>query len=112
MVVMRPFRGEILYGRIKSSNHDGIVIDLEFTYEVWIPVKNLFENTSWDEGEQTFIWKPSPGSEFYFDKGETVLFRVESEDWFDQKPEIEEEDDDGELKRLIPWKIIVMSAIP
>lgn len=39
--------------------------------------------------EQTYAWQPpeaSEGSTFYFDVGELVRFRVESEEWHDHAP--------------------------
>ncbi|KAJ4287185.1 DNA-directed RNA polymerase III complex subunit Rpc25 [Kalmusia sp. IMI 367209] len=106
MVVLRPFSGEILHGRIKSANEAGMVIDLDFTYEVFVPGANLFEQCHYDHGENVWVWKPS--DEFFFDKGEPVLFRVEQEEWFDQKPTIVRKDEFGNVieNRSVPWRII------
>lgn len=109
MTVFRPFRGEILYGRIKTSNEEGIVLDLDFTSEVFVPYTNLFENSSFDQTERTWIWTHEGGAELFFDRGESVLFKVDREDWFDQKPTIELKDDDGNVDetRTTPWRLIV-----
>lgn len=109
MTVFRPFRGEILYGRIKSANEEGIVIDLDFTSEVFIPHQNLFENSTFDEGESTWIWRPEGGAELFFDKGEPVLFRVEQEEWIDQKPTMVRKNEQGEVEetRDTAWRLIV-----
>ncbi|KAF2253118.1 DNA-directed RNA polymeras-like protein III 25 kDa polypeptide [Trematosphaeria pertusa] len=108
MTVFRPFRGEILYGRIKSANEEGIVIDLDFTSEVFIPHQNLFENSTFDEGESTWIWRPEGGAELFFDKGEPVLFRVEQEEWIDQKPTMVRKNEQGEVEetRDTAWRLI------
>ncbi|KAJ4345379.1 DNA-directed RNA polymerase III complex subunit Rpc25 [Didymosphaeria variabile] len=108
MVVLRPFRGEILHGRIKSANEQGMVIDLDFTYEVFVPHANLFEPSHYDPGENAWVWSPPDGEEFFFDKGETVLLRVEREEWFDQKPSIVQKDEHGNVveRRGVPWRII------
>jgi DNA-directed RNA polymerase III subunit RPC8 len=109
LVVLRPFRGEILHGRIKSANEQGMVIDLDFTYEVFVPHANLFEPSRYDPGENAWVWNPPDGEEFFFDKGETVLLRVEREEWFDQKPSIVQKDEHGNVleRRGVPWRIVV-----
>ena len=96
------------YGRIKSSNEEGIIIDLEFTSEVFVPYQNLPENSSFSKAEMVWIWN-SEGTELFFDKGEPVLFRVEHEEWYDQRPTIVEKDEKGEIieERPTAWKIIV-----
>ena len=38
-----------------------------------------------DHGEQVWVWD-NEGQPFYFDKNETVRFRIESEVWNDQSP--------------------------
>ncbi|KAK3208621.1 hypothetical protein GRF29_77g1379585 [Pseudopithomyces chartarum] len=108
MVVLRPFRGEILHGRIKSANEHGMVVDLDFTYEVFVPQANLFDPSEYDPQENAWIWRPEGGEEFFFDKGETVLLRVEREEWFDQKPSIVQKDEAGNVveRRGVPWRII------
>lgn len=108
LVVFRPFRGEIIYGRIKSSNQDGIVIDLEFTSEVFVPWQNLFENSEYRESEGCWVWKGET-DEFFFDRGEAVLIRVEQEEWFDQRPGIVQKDDEGNVieERPTAWRVIV-----
>ncbi|CBX95820.1 hypothetical protein IAQ61_004655 [Plenodomus lingam] len=107
MAVFRPFRGEIIYGRIKSSSPEGIIIDLDFTSEIFIPYQNLFENSSFDQAESVWVWN-SDGTELFFDKGEPVLFRVEQEEWIDQRPTIVQKDEDGNVieERGTAWRII------
>lgn len=111
MLVFRPFRGEILHGRIRSSNEEGIQIDLEFHNEIFVPFQNLPSNCHFDQGESTWIWNHE-GAELFFDRGEPVLFRVEQEEWIDQKPAIEQRDDQGEIifTRGTAWRVIVSIA--
>ncbi|KAF1935719.1 hypothetical protein EJ02DRAFT_388700 [Clathrospora elynae] len=113
MTVFRPFRGEIIYGRIKTSNPDGIIIDMDFTSEVFIPYQHLPANSSFSNSENAWVWN-SDGTELFFDKGEPVLFRVELEEWFDQRPTMEEKDEKGEIveERGTAWKIIGSMNIP
>jgi DNA-directed RNA polymerase III subunit RPC8 len=81
---------------------------MHFTSEIFVPAGNLPENTHYDHGEQVFIWN-SDGTELFFDKGEQVLFRVESEEWFDQKPTVVRKDDEGNVidTRGTSWRVIV-----
>lgn len=108
MAVFRPFRGEILYGRIKTSTEEGIVLDLDFTSEVFVPFQNLHDNSSFNRAENVWVWD-SDGTELFFDKGETVLFRVEQEEWIDQKPTIVQKDEYGQVieERDTAWRLIV-----
>lgn len=107
IAVFRPFRGEIIYGRIKSSSPEGIIIDLDFTSEVFIPYQNLFENSSFNQAESVWVWN-SDGTELFLDKGEPVLFRVEQEEWIDQRPTIVQKDELGEIveERGTAWRVI------
>ena len=45
----------------------------------------------------------------FFDKGEPVLFRVENEEWIDQKPTIVQKDSAGNVveERDTAWRVIV-----
>lgn len=108
MTVFRPFRGEIIYGRIKSSNEDGITLDLDFTSEVFVPYQNLFDNSSFSNAENVWVWN-SDGTELFLDKGEPVLFRVEQEEWIDQRPTIVQKDEQGNVveERGTAWRVIV-----
>lgn len=109
MAVFRPFRGEIICGRIKSSSPDGIIIDLDFTSEVFIPYQNLFENSSFNNAESVWVWN-SDGTELFLDKGEPVHFRVEQEEWIDQQPTLvvkDEETDEIIEEKGTAWRLIV-----
>jgi len=108
MTVFRPFRGEIIYARIKSSNEEGITLDLDFTSEVFVPYQNLFENSSFSKAEGVWVWN-SDGTELFLDKGEPVLFRVEQEEWIDQRPTIVQKDELGNVveERGTAWRVIV-----
>ncbi|KAJ4372018.1 DNA-directed RNA polymerase III complex subunit Rpc25 [Neocucurbitaria cava] len=107
MSVFRPFRGEILAGRIKTSTPDGITLDLDFTSEVFIPAHCLFDNSSFSHAENVWVWN-SDGTELFLDKGEPVLFRVENEEWFDQRPTIVQKDENGEVveERGTAWRVV------
>ncbi|KAF2707744.1 hypothetical protein K504DRAFT_458223 [Pleomassaria siparia CBS 279.74] len=107
LAVFRPFRGEILQGRIKSSTEEGIVLDLEFTSEIFVPHHHLPSPSTFSRAENVWVWD-SDGTELFFDKGEPVLFRVEQEEWIDQKPTIVQKDANGVVieERDTAWRII------
>lgn len=81
---------------------------MNFTSEVWVPALNLPPNTEFDRGEGVFIWN-NEGSELFFDRGEPVLFRVEQEEWIDQKPTVVRKNEDGDVidVRDTSWRVIV-----
>ncbi|KAI9858532.1 MAG: DNA-directed RNA polymerase III subunit rpc25 [Vezdaea acicularis] len=85
LVVFRPFKGEVLVGKISSSTEHGIKIRLDFFDEIFVPGHLLFENTRFSAQEAVWIWQ-NEGVQLFFDKNETVRFRVENELWHDQVP--------------------------
>ena len=40
MILFRPVEGEVIVGKVLSSNKNGIRVSLEFTEDVWIPSYN------------------------------------------------------------------------
>ena len=59
------------------------------------------------------MWN-SEGTELFLDKGEPVLFRVEQEEWIDQRPTIVQKDEKGEVieERGTAWRVIVKNPDP
>ena len=47
MIMFRPVEGEVLVGKVLSSNKAGIRVTLEFLEDVWIPSYNC--ESSMDE---------------------------------------------------------------
>ncbi|KAI9843731.1 MAG: DNA-directed RNA polymerase III subunit rpc25 [Thelocarpon superellum] len=85
LVVFRPFKGEVLTGRISSSSELGIRVQVDFFDEIHIPEHLLFNGMKFDQNEQIWIWE-NEGETYYLDKMEQIRFRVESEEWNDQSP--------------------------
>ncbi|KAI9838681.1 MAG: hypothetical protein M1819_004995 [Sarea resinae] len=105
LIVFRPFKGEILFGKISSSSPAGIKIRLDFFDDIFVPPHLLFEETQFDHAEQVFIWR-NDGNELFFDKNETVRFRVEAETWNDQSPTApSERDTTSAIGRKSPYTI-------
>jgi len=85
LIVFRPFKGEILLGKIASATENGIKIGLEFFNDILVPPDFLLQGARFDFADHVWIWD-NEGSTFYFDVGEVVRFRVEAEEWHDQIP--------------------------
>ncbi|PNS18556.1 DNA-directed RNA polymerase [Sphaceloma murrayae] len=94
LVVFRPFKGEILQGRIIENTFRGLRISMDFFDDIWVNAPNMtFENTQYDkieeEGQPTewvWVWHAEGTEGLYFDNNETVRFRVEAEQWTDLEP--------------------------
>jgi len=85
LIVFRPFKGEILLGRIASATENGIKIGLEFFNDILVPPDFLPQGSRFDFADHVWMWD-NEGATFYFDVGEVVRFRVEAEEWHDQIP--------------------------
>lgn len=64
-----------------------------------------------DYAEQVWIWESEGGTEFFFDVGEVVRFRVESEEWHDQIPNAPDVADETPQERRPPYSILVGLSI-
>ncbi|EEH17503.1 DNA-directed RNA polymerase [Paracoccidioides brasiliensis Pb03] len=87
LIVFRPFKGEIILGKITSGTENGIRISVEFFNDIFIPPSLLLDGARFDFTDQVWIWDNGEGAVFYFDIGETVRFRVEAEEWHDLVPD-------------------------
>ena len=54
------------------------------------------------------MWK-NDGSELYFDKGDTVRFKIEQERWHDQSPTAPpiKTDSTAEMEKKVPYSLVV-----
>lgn len=115
LVVFRPKRGQIIHGVISSSDPTGgIWLDMDFFEDVNVPPQLLFEGTKWERdeyGQDAFVWTEE-GNQFFFDRLEPCLLRVEQEVWRDLSPQMQgpegmevdsAEGEDGEKK--IPFLV-------
>lgn len=112
LVVFRPFKGEVITGRISSATAQGIKLSVEFFHDILVPPQLLFPDTTFDTNENVFVWK-NDDTDLYFDIGETVRFRIEAEEWVDQAPKgpktDEEEDSSGKRP---PYSLIASMCDP
>ncbi|KAM5488339.1 DNA-directed RNA polymerase III complex subunit Rpc25 [Microsporum canis] len=86
IIVFRPFKGEVIIGKITNGTEQGIKIGVEFFNDIIVPPDLLLDGARFDMKDQVWIWDNGEGGIFYFDVGETVRFRVEQEEWHDQVP--------------------------
>lgn len=85
MIVFRPFKGEVMLGKIRSSTVNGINIRTDFFDEIFIPFSELPTEAEYNHSEQLWIWN-FDGEPLFYDNHETVRFQVVDEEWHDQTP--------------------------
>lgn len=102
MIVFRPFKGEVMLGRIRSSTPAGINVRTDFFDDIFIPFEELPVGAEYNHSEQLWIWNFDEERLFY-DNHEMVRFQVIDEDWHDQTPAGPTQADDAPVKT--PYKI-------
>ncbi|KAK5691441.1 DNA-directed RNA polymerase III complex subunit Rpc25 [Elasticomyces elasticus] len=120
LVVFRPFKGEIIRGTISSSNESGIHMSMGFFEDIVAPAALLFapSQTELEEGgSRTWVWKADE-NDFYFDRTEKCLMRVEQETWTDLSPQMKKLDEDFDMEardaaglRSCPYRLTVSMAL-
>ncbi|XP_078347084.1 DNA-directed RNA polymerase III subunit RPC8-like [Oculina patagonica] len=88
-VVFRPFVDEILTGRIRSCNHEGVQVSMEFFDDITIPYEYLQQPSKFDEDEQLWVWEymtDDGGHDLFMDINEEIRFRVVDEVFTDLSP--------------------------
>lgn len=78
MVVFRPFIGEIIVGRLLSSNKDGIRVTLDFFDDIFVPSYLLQSPSEFNVSKGVWVWKYDleTGEEFLLEGGEEIRLRV------------------------------------
>ncbi|KAJ5180429.1 DNA-directed rna polymerase III 25 kd polypeptide, partial [Penicillium capsulatum] len=109
MIVFRPFKGEIMLGKVASGTEHGIKIAVEFFNDILIPPDLLRDGSRFDYAEQVWVWDTEDGSCLYYDVGEIIRFRVETEEWHDQIPNAPDTDELA-IDRKAPYSIIVSAT--
>lgn len=112
MIVFRPFKGEILMGKILSASDMGIRISMGFFDDIFVPAPGmLFDPAKYietEDGEWVWVWESAPENLLYFDVNEMVRFRVEAETWTDLSPEKQPAPgEEVEVYRRSPYEITV-----
>ncbi|KAJ1333868.1 DNA-directed RNA polymerase III subunit RPC8 [Microdochium nivale] len=104
LMVFRPFKGETLLGKISSATPDGIHVRTEFFEEIFVPYKELPENTEFDHNEQAWTWIVDE-ERMYYDKNEMVRLQVIDEAWNDQIPDSAEQEALDKAKKVSPYSV-------
>eukprot|EP00039_Didymoeca_costata_P009655 m.128318 g.128318 ORF g.128318 m.128318 type:complete len:197 (-) comp14559_c0_seq17:220-810(-) len=78
VVVFRPFIGEVLMGKIKSSNEEGVHVTMSFFDDIHIPANAMQPGTNFVQAEQAWCWNYE-GAELFMDVGDKIRFRVTRE---------------------------------
>ncbi|KAH8116342.1 RNA polymerase III subunit Rpc25-domain-containing protein [Phellopilus nigrolimitatus] len=107
LVVFRPFSGEVILAKVKSSDEEGIRVSVGFFDSMYIPLNYLPTPSAFDPNERAHFWLPtyeppasdpehvptqhelldSPTAErMYIDAGEVVRVRVETDEFYDDEP--------------------------
>ena len=117
LIVFRPFRHEVLHGRITSSSGDGIMLRTTFFSDIFVPAQYLPQPSHFDQSEGCFVYQhPDMEEGMHFDNYEIARFRIESEDWFDQAPDKpqqggeEMDEEEKRATRISPWRITASMA--
>ncbi|KAL9585666.1 MAG: hypothetical protein Q9212_001403 [Teloschistes hypoglaucus] len=107
LIVFRPFKGEIIAGRISGASAEGMrsSLTLDFFDDIFVPANLLFADSTFNDLEQCWIWS-NEGQEYFYDKTEWVRFRVEQEHWTDLAPVAPSERDSAAMaERKSPYSI-------
>ncbi|MCJ1351875.1 MAG: DNA-directed RNA polymerase III subunit rpc25 [Icmadophila ericetorum] len=106
-IVFRPFKGEILLGKIGTSSEWGIKIQLDFFEDILVPPNLMFPGSYFNVEQQSWIWN-NEGTDYYYDKYEWVRIRVEQEHWHDQSPVAPSERESvAATERISPYRVTI-----
>ncbi|XP_055384163.1 DNA-directed RNA polymerase III subunit RPC8 isoform X2 [Condylostylus longicornis] len=89
-IVFRPSIGDVLVGKIRSCNREGVYVTLGFFDDVFVPSAALQHPSRYEETEQAWVWEyPLDSGEkhdLYMDIGESIKFRVSGEIFAENSP--------------------------
>merc|ERR1712080_149818 len=75
---------------IKSSNKEGLTLNLGFFDDIFVPAEALQHPCRFDESDQVWVWEyPAEEDEhhdLFMDQGEEIRFRITSETFVDTSP--------------------------
>jgi DNA-directed RNA polymerase III subunit RPC8 len=103
MIVFRPFKGEVMLGKIRSSTPSGINLRTDFFDDIFIPYDELPAGAEYNHSEQIWIWNVDDGTRLFYDNHEVVRFLVMEEEWHDQTPAGPHQAEDAMLRT--PYRI-------
>lgn len=120
--VFRPFIYETVVGKVKSSNPDGVHVNLGFFDDILIPADRLQHPSRFDQTEQVWIWtyETEDGNchDLYMDVKKEIRFQVVEEMFVDVSPSAPEASEAAEKEkrereaRQSPYTIIGSASRP
>jgi len=75
MIVFRPFRGEVIDGKITKSDEEGLKVSLGFFDDIHVPIHLLPHPSVFDENEQLWYWQYDEHN-LWFELKKPVRFKV------------------------------------
>ncbi|KAJ2959583.1 hypothetical protein NQ176_g11109 [Zarea fungicola] len=103
MIVFRPFKGEVMVGRIRSSTPAGINVRTDFFDDIFVPFEELPAGAEYNHSEQLWIWNLDEDERLFYDTHEMVRLQVIDEEWHDQTPIGPTQAEDAPIKT--PYRI-------
>lgn len=85
LIVFRPFIGEVIEGKVRSSSEEGIHVSLGFFDDILIPPTCVQPDTTFDPAEQVWTWSYQ-GTKMFLDTGELIRVRVLQEHFEERAP--------------------------
>jgi DNA-directed RNA polymerase III subunit RPC8 len=100
LIVFRPFKGEVLIGRVKSCDEYGIRITLGFFDDIFVSGEALLSPSAYDhsKAEWFVVWEPEDerirndpllsreDERLYIEKGEAVRFLIDGDEFNEPEP--------------------------
>jgi DNA-directed RNA polymerase III subunit RPC8 len=76
LIILRPTEGDILYGKIKSSDENCIMLDCDLV-KVKVPKAKLMLPSAFSQNENIWYWEyEERGQRYYYDLEEEVRVKI------------------------------------
>ncbi|KAJ2843249.1 DNA-directed RNA polymerase III complex subunit Rpc25 [Coemansia brasiliensis] len=85
MIVFRPFRDEVLVGRVRSAGAEGIDVSMGFFEDIRIPASEMPLGSEYSREEGVWVWRYEE-NELFMDLNEPIRFRVQEINFLDVSP--------------------------
>ncbi|CAB3397300.1 unnamed protein product [Caenorhabditis bovis] len=97
MIVFRPFKDEVIEGKVIGSSKLGLTLSLEFFEDIFVPAEKLPEPHVFEEDGQVWYWEyptedGEPPAKLYMDPGKVVRFKTIDVIFKDLKPDLTAEE--------------------
>ncbi|KAJ1903473.1 DNA-directed RNA polymerase III complex subunit Rpc25 [Coemansia sp. RSA 455] len=85
LIMFRPFKDEVLVGRIRSASPEGIQVSMEFFDDITISADQMPVGSEYNSTEGVWVWRYE-GNELFMDLDELVRFQVLDSVFLDVNP--------------------------